>query len=140
MMRTLLLWLIRLYQTRVSPYKGFRCAYRARRGRASCSTFGYTAISRHGVVLGLLLLRRRFRKCSAAAASAPPSRQMQSRPKHQAGHCDLPCDLPVGDFQGCDGGHHDACDCLSAAPCDDGGCCDGLWERFRRRRSGRENR
>ena len=60
-------WLITLYQRYLSPYKGFSCAYRVRRRRASCSAFAKRALSRFGLFLGAMLLRRRFRKCHAAA-------------------------------------------------------------------------
>jgi putative component of membrane protein insertase Oxa1/YidC/SpoIIIJ protein YidD len=61
-------WLIGLYQRHLSPYKGFRCAYRARHGRrASCSAFARRAIERLGVLPGVRLLRRRFDRCHRAA-------------------------------------------------------------------------
>lgn len=57
-------WLIGLYQRHLSPRKGFRCAYRARHPtRSSCSQFGKRAIERLGVLTGVQLLRRRFRRC-----------------------------------------------------------------------------
>jgi putative component of membrane protein insertase Oxa1/YidC/SpoIIIJ protein YidD len=123
-MRRVLLLFIRIYQVYLSPYKGFRCAYGTRAGRRSCSTFGFAALDRHGVIVGLLLLRRRFRKCADAADMTV----MRTRfPTHQAGHCDL----PIGD---CDFGHgcHTS-DLLDCAPCDD---C-GSTERSRRRVRGK---
>ena len=118
-MRGILLLSIRIYQAYLSPYKGFRCAYHAHTGRRTCSTFGFTAIDRNGVIVGLLLLRRRFRKCAHAAnLKAVRTRH----PAHQAGHCDL----PVGD---CDFGH--GCDASDALDCD--GC--GGTERPPRRLS-----
>ncbi len=126
-MRRLLLLLIRIYQAYLSPYKGFRCAYHARTGRRSCSAFGFTAIDRHGVIVGLLLLRRRFCKCARAADLAGVRNRLRA---HQAGHCDL----PVGD---CNFGHgchaSDALDCLS---CDG---CGGSQRPHRRPRSKRES-
>ena len=89
-MRKLLLWLIRIYQVNLSPHKGFRCAYHIRTGRRSCSTFGFAAIERHGAIVGLLLLRRRFRKCAHAVDIAVVRPRVPAR---QAGHCDL----PIGD-------------------------------------------
>ena len=66
-MSPLACWLIRLYQQHLSPRKGFRCAYRARHpARSSCSEFGKRAIERLGVLTGVQLLRRRFRRCHAA--------------------------------------------------------------------------
>jgi len=37
----LALWAIRAYQRHLSPWKGFRCAYRVLTGRDSCSAYGY---------------------------------------------------------------------------------------------------
>ena len=109
-MGRLLLVLIRTYQVYLSPYKGFRCAYHARTGRRSCSTFGFTAIDRHGVIIGLLLLRRRFRKCARAAKLMVVRARS---PVHQAGHCDL----PVGDCDFGHGCHASDADCISCDGC-----------------------
>jgi putative component of membrane protein insertase Oxa1/YidC/SpoIIIJ protein YidD len=70
-MRRLLLWLITIYRVNLSPYKGFRCAYHIRTGRRSCSTFGFAVIDRRGAPVGLLLLRRRFRKCALTRPTSP---------------------------------------------------------------------
>jgi putative component of membrane protein insertase Oxa1/YidC/SpoIIIJ protein YidD len=121
-MRRVLLVLIRLYQAYLSPYKGFRCAYGTRTGRRSCSSFGYTAIERHGVIVGSLLLRRRFRKCAQAAEMTVRRTRL---PMHQAGHCDL----PIGDCNfehGCD-----KSDLLDCVPGDDCGCTERAWRRLR---------
>src|SRR5262249_17365265 len=45
-MRGLLRWLITLYKTYVSPYKGFHCAYRVNTGRLSCSSYAYRVLER----------------------------------------------------------------------------------------------
>jgi putative component of membrane protein insertase Oxa1/YidC/SpoIIIJ protein YidD len=60
-------WAITQYQRHVSPRKGFRCAYRALRGRDSCSQFAKRAIERHGVAEGVRLLNRRFERCRWAS-------------------------------------------------------------------------
>jgi putative component of membrane protein insertase Oxa1/YidC/SpoIIIJ protein YidD len=113
-MRDLLLWLIRFYQTKVSPHKGFHCAYRCLTGKRSCSSYGYVAIQRHGSILGLRLLRSRFQRCSAASGKlADRSQRMRSGLAHQSGHCDL----PIGDC-----GHGVSSDLLGCASCDDCGC------------------
>jgi putative component of membrane protein insertase Oxa1/YidC/SpoIIIJ protein YidD len=59
---------INFYQRYVSPYKGFRCAYRVLRGRRSCSEFAKRAMRRVGLTGLWPLLRRRFGRCAAAAA------------------------------------------------------------------------
>ncbi|MDP3538368.1 MAG: membrane protein insertion efficiency factor YidD [Azonexus sp.] len=107
-MRQLALAAIRLYQRHLSPHKGFCCAYRHHTGHASCSTLGYRAIRRLGLWRGIGVLRQRLGKCGVA-------HRRYSRPqnvfRHQAGFCDLSCDLPC-DF-----------DSTSCSPCD----CGGDW-------------
>jgi len=43
-MRKLVLAAITGYQTYLSPYKGFCCAYRVHTGRKSCSALGFRAV------------------------------------------------------------------------------------------------
>lgn len=123
-MKTLLLWAIRVYQRHVSPYKGFRCAYRAHTGRAGCSALGYRAVRRHGALAGLVVLRRRLHRCGVAHRrySVPPPRPL----RHQRGDCDLPCDgpcdLPCDGSCGPDGKRGlSFCDLLNCCDC---GSCD----------------
>ena len=108
-MKRLALSLIKLYQRRLSPHKGFCCAYRAHTGHASCSALGYRAIQRFGVWRGIAVLRQRLGKCGVA------HRRHAIRPAamhRQAGFCDLSCDLPCD--QPCDLDVGDlACDGLS---------------------------
>lgn len=133
-MKFIALFAIRFYQRAISPYKGFRCAYAACSGRASCSALGYRAIRRFGVWHGLAVLDRRLEKCGVAARrNRPPTRAALGQ---QAGFvdcsCDVgSCDLPSCDLPSCDlpSGVGDACggasDCLS---------CDCDWRRRRAKR------
>lgn len=125
-MRSLLLAAIRAYQRHLSPRKGFCCAYRHHTGRASCSTLGYRAVRRHGVLAGLALLRRRLGLCGVAYRRFHVPQETPRRPltlARQRGECDLGCDLP------CDGPDDlpgkralgRACDCMSYCDC---GSCD----------------
>jgi uncharacterized protein len=114
-LKALLLLAIRFYQRFISPRKGFRCAYRAYTGCASCSALGYRAIRRHGAWRGLAVLNGRLKACGAVYRQAhPPATPIN----HQAGFCDLSCDLP------CD---HDMCSCAGdiLTGCDGCGSCDG---------------
>ncbi len=97
----LALWAIRLYQRWISPRKGFRCAYRAYTGHASCSALGYRAIRRFGVAGGITVLNSRLHKCGVAHRRYRPSPHPMLA--GQAGfidcdcgdgpcECDLPCD------------------------------------------------
>jgi putative component of membrane protein insertase Oxa1/YidC/SpoIIIJ protein YidD len=128
-MRALALPAIRFYQRRISPYKGFACAYRVHTGRASCSVLGYRAIRRFGLWRGLAILDARLHRCGVAhrrygAATAPVR-----------GSCDAPCDLPCGP----DGDLPDL-NCRNAARLAD--CCNGScdWPRRRDRKDRRGQR
>ena len=91
-MRHFALAAIAAYKRWLSPHKGFSCAYRMLTGRASCSTLGYRAIRRYGIVAGIALLRRRTRLCGVA------HRRSLTAHHHthiaQRGFCDPGCDLP----------------------------------------------
>ncbi len=110
-MQRLALAAIRFYQRRISPHKGFCCAYRVHTGGASCSTLGYRAIRRFGIWRGLTLLRRRLAKCGVASqrqrAQRPECHTHASRhakPPHwqaQAGYCDPGFSYDCG-FMACD--------------------------------------
>jgi len=76
-------WAITQYQRHVSPRKGFRCAYRALRGRDSCSQFAKRAIERHGVAAGARLLRRRFDRCRWASYVLEYERARRSRERRE---------------------------------------------------------
>ncbi|OYT87642.1 MAG: hypothetical protein CFE46_10870 [Burkholderiales bacterium PBB6] len=127
-MRCFALWLIRLYQRWLSPYKGFSCAYRVHLGQPSCSELGWRAIRRHGPWKGTGVLRLRMHRCGVAHrrfqpeklhSATPAARRM---PAAQRGDCDLPCD-------GCDlpGSGHGQGGCKPSSVCDCAdmaSCCD----------------
>jgi len=104
-MRAFVLAAISAYQRYLSPRKGFCCAYRAHTGRKSCSTLGFRAVRRYGVVLGLTVLRRRLYLCGVAHRryAVPCRRPLRS----QRGDCDVGCDLPVDAISCCDAGSCD---------------------------------
>ena len=58
---------IELYQRFVSPYKGFRCAHRAAKGRRSCSQFAKRLVAKVGLLRFLPLFVGRLRKCGEVA-------------------------------------------------------------------------
>lgn len=100
-MKALALASIRFYQKRLSPYKGFCCAYRHHTGASSCSEFGYRAIRRYGLFDGLSVLNRRLNLCGVAHRrfniyTRPHSAQ---RGDCDLGGCDLPGDLDCGDVK-----------------------------------------
>lgn len=113
-MTALALWAIRFYQRVISPRKGFRCAYAAYTGNASCSALGYRAIRRHGLAGGITLLNRRLHKCGVAHERYRPA--MGALLARQAGFCDLDCGIVDLADLACNGPANCACD----LPCDFG--------------------
>jgi uncharacterized protein len=106
------LFLIRGYQRVISPFKGYRCAFHAHTGNASCSALGYRVIRRFGVWQGVVLLRRRLYLCGVAYRRYAP---VHRRPWiQQRGDCDLGCDigdLPSGKSM------LRLCECLNYGDC-----------------------
>ena len=115
---------IRFYKRRLSPHKGFSCAYRVHVGACSCSTLGLRAISRYGAWRGIGVLQLRLGQCRLAAEALRESRRRGITAHAQAGFvdCDVPCDASCAD--GCSLG--EACEfvgCLdSIGDADCGGC------------------
>tara|TARA_R110000868_G_scaffold408587_1_gene691983 strand:- start:3078 stop:3344 length:267 start_codon:yes stop_codon:yes gene_type:complete len=62
-MKSIGLLLINIYQKYISPRKGFKCAYGQITGRWTCSSFGKIAISKHGLLKGVLLINRQMKNC-----------------------------------------------------------------------------
>jgi putative component of membrane protein insertase Oxa1/YidC/SpoIIIJ protein YidD len=127
-----LLAAIRFYKRRVSPHKGYGCAYRVYTGRCSCSTLGLRAISRFGAVRGLGVLRQRLAECHFEAVRRRTHRPLARQAQAGFVDCVVPCDgsceaLTCAD--GCDavGGVMDVLSC---------GCdgCGGPWTRTERNR------
>ena len=121
------------YQRFLSPYKGFRCAYRVLHGQESCSAYVKRMVSEVGCGDALRLAHVRFRECSAAY------HVLMARKKSagQEGQVDRSASTSTGGVheRGCDGdsGLCDAACCtldfLSYLPVDlgcaslDTGCC-----------------
>jgi putative component of membrane protein insertase Oxa1/YidC/SpoIIIJ protein YidD len=128
-LRGLALVMIRFYQRFISPYKGFRCAYCAFTGNASCSALGYRAIRRFGAVRGVQVLRGRLVKCGVAYRRySVPTTTLLNR---EAGFCDCDpggCDLP-GSCDGPDGGKS----CLNKLHCLE--CADCGWGSEKKKRT-----
>ncbi|MES9870619.1 MAG: membrane protein insertion efficiency factor YidD [Sedimenticola sp.] len=58
---------IRMYQKWLSPVKGYRCAHAAYYGGESCSSFGYKAVSDHGLLYFITAMYSRLINCRKAA-------------------------------------------------------------------------
>ena len=57
-MRRLIIFLIRVYQTILSPFVGQHCRF-----YPSCSTYAVEAVEKHGAARGLWLAIRRLSRC-----------------------------------------------------------------------------
>lgn len=57
-MRYIALILIRIYQLTLSPFIGHHCRF-----YPTCSTYTYEAISKYGLIRGLLLGSKRLLRC-----------------------------------------------------------------------------
>jgi len=57
-MKTIVLFLIRVYQLTLSPFLGKCCRF-----YPSCSDYGLEAIQKHGAWKGLFLVLKRIGKC-----------------------------------------------------------------------------
>jgi len=64
------------YQKRISPHKGWRCAYGKLHGGTGCSGFVKNAIREHGWQAAVPMARERFQQCKLAG--------VQLRAKYQA--------------------------------------------------------
>jgi putative component of membrane protein insertase Oxa1/YidC/SpoIIIJ protein YidD len=122
--------LIELYQRYLSPYKGFRCAHRARKTcrTSSCSQFAKRAIARVGVIAGLPLIGRRFERCKQSARVLDYEPQTDRRKQEQrnvlegcdpgsacdADGCFLAGDALQGLPDACSGLHHAPHNCGAA--------------------------
>ena len=112
---------IGLYQQFLSPYKGFRCAHRARHGRTSCSQFAKRLIQKVGLLRFFPMFRERLRRCGRAAqalrARSAARREERMARKHARRRSSFldGCDPTPCDVGGCDvpdvTGVADGCDC-----------------------------
>lgn len=83
MAASLAVWAIRLYRSKLSPRKGWRCAHGQLTGASTCSSVGLRAFRRAGWIGGYALLRRQFDRC-AIAAEELGSRRGPRAPSEQA--------------------------------------------------------
>lgn len=120
-MKYLALLLIRFYQKRISPYKGFRCAHAALHQGVSCSEAVKHIIEEHGVFCGYRLVKMRFTDCKGAYQQlheneANKSKKNDKPKKNDKDKCSVDCcDPTLGTSscipkKGCDL-PSSACDC-----------------------------
>jgi len=92
---------ISVYKKYVSPFKGFRCAYRVLHGGNSCSTEIYELINKHGVLKGIPLAKVQLKRCTAAYKILSSKKEDESdesgenrnpeKKDDKFSWCDLPC-------------------------------------------------
>ncbi|WP_179038528.1 membrane protein insertion efficiency factor YidD [Limnobaculum xujianqingii] len=58
--------MIKFYQQRISPHKGFCCAYRYMTGKDSCSGYALKVVQRCGVLALFSAMPRQFMRCRQA--------------------------------------------------------------------------
>ncbi len=62
-MRSIALWMVRFYQTNISPLKPPSCIY-----TPTCSQYTYEAIQKYGVLRGIALGTERLLRCHPFSA------------------------------------------------------------------------
>lgn len=60
-------FLIEDYQARISPRKGYQCAYARLHGELTCSAYAIKVIREQGTCAGLARMKVRFRQCYQAS-------------------------------------------------------------------------
>lgn len=97
------LWSIDIYQRRISPRKGFSCAYRVAHGGTGCSGYIKQRIAEVGLIRAIPDIRARFAACRQASEDINGGRRRQRR-----GGRDGDCDIALCGLEGADCGA-DAC-------------------------------
>jgi putative component of membrane protein insertase Oxa1/YidC/SpoIIIJ protein YidD len=101
------------YQSYISPYKGFCCAYWVHTGRMSCSEYRKRVILKAGLLSFFRLMPRQFARCREAFAAVKLYKQREAEKKEDGkSHLDM-CDLCECGAAACRQGDctPDACDC-----------------------------
>lgn len=111
-MKTLYRLAIGLYQQKISPRKGFRCAYSVEHGGPGCSGAVLSILEQKGLINGWGMIKARFHDCESAAKERkkrhkkkPDRGGSKSCLPGQAGDClDIGDCIPDGKCSGpCDG-------------------------------------
>lgn len=101
------------YQQRISPHKGYRCAYFVTHGGPGCSGAVLSILEENGLLRGWGLIKQRFHNCDSAAKERREREERKKRErKSDKGSCS-----PLNALDSC----VDVGDCFDG-PCD--GPCD----------------
>ena len=106
---------IGVYQQKISPHKGFRCAYSVEHGGPGCSGAILSILEQNGLFRSWGLIKERFHSCDSAAMERADRKKREGKPsKKPSGPCGFSRSA-------------DACgdvgDCVPSGKCD--GPCDG---------------
>lgn len=82
-----------LYQTYLSPRKGYRCAYSVLHGGPGCSGYVKHAIQDYGLWRGWPRIRARFAECQTAYATLMAQREQDAKAKRRTRTKDSACNL-----------------------------------------------
>lgn len=86
--QTLAIASLDLYQTHISPRKGFACPHRLLHGGESCSDYVKRMVGEHSLISAIQTAPQRFRSCKGAAQTL----QVQQA---QGGCVVIPCCIPI---------------------------------------------
>lgn len=118
LMKTLYRLAIGVYQQKISPHKGFRCAYSVEHGGPGCSGAVLSILEDKGLFSGWGLIKQRFHSCDSAAKEREERKKREKRDGKPGKSPSGPCSLPrTVDTCG------DVGDCIPSGKCD--GPCDG---------------
>lgn len=68
------------YQQRISPHKGYRCAYSVTHGGPGCSGAVLSILEENGLFRGWSLIKQRFHNCDSAAKEREERKKRDGRP------------------------------------------------------------
>jgi len=96
-----------IYQTYISPRKGFRCAHAVLHNGTGCSGYAKQSIQTHGFLNAIPLIKQRFKECKVAYLTLQSEQNRPDEPSKEkkTDSCskqmrDGCCDAVV--FEGCD--------------------------------------
>ncbi|MGI0117057.1 membrane protein insertion efficiency factor YidD [Zooshikella sp. RANM57] len=92
-----MLYLIKLYQQYLSPYKGFRCAHAVLNKRDSCSVAVSKIIARRGFLRGYQDIKKQFLRCAMASQHLEDSKRKDKQPRKKDNPYYCCLDMPVVD-------------------------------------------
>lgn len=98
-LQRLVLWMIGLYQSKISSRKGFNCAHHKLHGQETCSNAVKYLVAEHGLIESIPAIRSRFRECREAFNQLSNEASLPTRADLPIS-CDAPCDVSFGDCGG----------------------------------------